>query len=60
MSRDVSADNAGYDIDPVIPEAKRNGGYCLSFIEGKGIRKSSNIVTVTRNEILIALSKPEE
>lgn len=58
--RDVSADNVGYDIESVIPEAKRHGGPCLRFIEVKGRQKGSTTVTVTRNEILTALNKPDE
>ena len=60
MPRDVSADNVGYDIESVIPESKRNGGHCLRFIEVKGRHKGSTTVTVTRNEILTALNKPDE
>ena len=58
--RDVSAENVGYDIESVIPESRRNGGHCLRFIEVKGRRKGSTTVTVTRNEILTALNKPDE
>lgn len=58
--RDVSADNVGYDIESVIPEDRRHGGPCLRFIEVKGRQKGSTTVTVTRNEILTALNKPEE
>lgn len=58
--RDVSAENVGYDIESVIPESRRNGGHCLRFVEVKGRRKGSTTVTVTRNEILTALNKPDE
>ena len=58
--RDVSAENVGYDIESVIPEARRHGGPCLRFIEVKGRQKGSTTVTVTRNEILTALNKPDE
>ena len=58
--RDVSADNVGYDIESVIPENRRHGGPCLRFIEVKGRQKGSTTVTVTRNEILTALNKPDE
>ena len=57
---DVSADNVGYDIESVIPEDCRHGGPCLRFIEVKGRQKGSTTVTVTRNEILTALNKPDE
>jgi hypothetical protein len=39
---------------------RRNNGPCLRFIEVKGRRKGSTTVTVTRNEILTALNKPDE
>ena len=58
--RDVSAENVGYDIESAIPEARRKGGPCLRFIEVKGRQKDSTTVTVTRNEILTALNKPDE
>ena len=58
--RDVSTENVGYDIESVIPEAQRKGGPCLRFIEVKGRQKGSTTVTVTRNEILTALNKPDE
>lgn len=58
--RDVSAENVGYDIESVIPEARRGGGPCLRFIEVKGRQKGSTTVTVSRNEILTALNKPDE
>ena len=57
---DVSAQNVGYDIESSIPLAWRDGTQCLRFIEVKGRRKGSTTVTVTRNEILTALNKPEE
>ena len=50
----------GYDIESVIPEEQRGRGPCLRFIEVKGRQKGSTTVTVTRNEILTALNKPEE
>ena len=58
--RDVSAENVGYDIESVIPENQRHGGPCLRFLEVKGRQKSATTVTVTRNEILTALNKPDE
>lgn len=60
LPRDVSAQNVGYDIESVIPEEQRGRGPCLRFIEVKGRQKGSTTVTVTRNEILTALNKPEE
>jgi len=38
----------------------RGEGPCLRFIEVKGRRKGSTTVTVTRNEIITALNKPDE
>lgn len=58
--RDVSTENVGYDIESAIPEARRKGGPCLRFIEVKGRQKGSTTITVTRNEILTALNKPNE
>lgn len=60
VPKDVSKQNVGYDIESVIPENQRKGGPCLRFIEVKGRRKGSTTVTVTRNEILTALNKPDE
>ena len=57
---DVSADKKGYDIESRIPDHMRGEGPCLRFIEVKGRRKGSTTVTVTRNEIITALNKPEE
>lgn len=53
--RDVSHDNLGYDIESFDP---RNGH--LRFIEVKGRRAGADTVTVTRNEILTALNRPEQ
>lgn len=58
--KDVSQQNVGYDIESVIPQSQRHGGPCLRFIEVKGRRAGSTTVTVTRNEILTALNKPDE
>lgn len=60
LPRDVSADCVGYDIESAIPVERRHGGPCLRFIEVKGRQKGSTTVTVTRNEILTALNKPDE
>ncbi|NWF79202.1 MAG: DUF3883 domain-containing protein [Chloroflexi bacterium] len=53
--RDVSAEKVGYDIESRIPGTGR-----LRFIEVKGRAEGATTVTVTRNEILVALNKPEE
>ncbi len=58
--QDVSARNVGYDIESTIPFERRGGGPCLRFVEVKGRQKGSTTVTVTKNEILTALNKPEE
>ncbi|AEE98000.1 helicase-related protein [Mahella australiensis] len=52
--RDVSADKCGYDI-----ESRAKGGG-LRFIEVKGRTAGSDTVTVTKNEILTALNKPDD
>ena len=60
LPRDVSMDKVGYDIESTIPEERRAGGSCLRFIEVKGRQKGATTVTVTRNEIITALNKPDE
>jgi len=52
--RDVSQDNCGYDIESRIPGTGR-----LRFIEVKGRIEGAETVTVTKNEVLTALNKPE-
>jgi hypothetical protein len=53
--RDVSDQNLGYDVESSIP----NTGL-LRFIEVKGRVRGAKIVTVTKNEILTGLNKPDE
>ncbi len=53
--KDVSDRNLGYDIESKIPDTGR-----LRFIEVKGRIEGSDTVTVTKNEILTALNKPED
>ncbi|MGH2344478.1 MAG: DUF3883 domain-containing protein, partial [Chloroflexota bacterium] len=53
--RDVSADKCGYDIESRIPNTGR-----LRFIEVKGRIADARTVTLTRNEILTALNKPDD
>jgi hypothetical protein len=53
--RDVSALKCGYDIESHVPGDGR-----LRFIEVKGRAVGATTVTVTRNEILTALNKPED
>jgi hypothetical protein len=53
--RDVSREKLGYDI-----ESKVGGTGRLRFIEVKGRAAGARVVTVTKNEILTALNKPED
>ncbi|MBW2031570.1 MAG: DUF3883 domain-containing protein, partial [Deltaproteobacteria bacterium] len=53
--RDVSQDNCGYDIESAIPDSGK-----LRFIEAKGRLQGAKTVTVTKNEILTALNKPDD
>jgi hypothetical protein len=53
--RDVSREKCGYDI-----ESKVQGDGKLRFIEVKGRVAGALTVTVTRNEILTALNKPDD
>jgi len=60
--KDVSAAKCGYDVESYVPEAMRQrvAAYALRMIEVKGRTKGSTTVTVSKNEILTALNKPEE
>ena len=51
---DVSRENRGYDIESRAGEGR------LRFIEVKGRVSGATTVTVTKNEILTALNKPDE
>ena len=53
--RDVSEDNFGYDVESKDKETGR-----LRMIEVKGRVKGAMTVTITRNEIVTALNKPED
>ncbi len=55
LPRDVSADKCGYDIESSIPGTGK-----LRFIEVKGRVIGAETVTVTRNEVLTALNKPDD
>ncbi|HLI32381.1 MAG TPA: helicase-related protein, partial [Solirubrobacteraceae bacterium] len=55
VPRDVSAEKCGYDIESSIPGTGK-----LRFLEVKGRVKDAATVTVTRNEILTALNKPDD
>jgi SNF2 family DNA or RNA helicase len=52
--QDISPENRGYDIESRVPETGR-----LRFIEVKGRIEGAETVTVTKNEILVALNQPE-
>lgn len=60
--RDVSAEKCGYDVESFVPTSKRPQarGNALRFIEVKGRQKGATTVTVSKNEILTALNRPEE
>ena len=58
--KDVSAEKCGYDIESLVPEKLRDNGNCLRFIEVKGRCAEADTVTVSKNEILTALNKPDE
>ena len=56
IPRDVSSEKCGYDIESGDP----TGASRLRFIEVKGRVQEAETVTVTKNEILTALNKPEQ
>jgi hypothetical protein len=55
VPRDVSDEKCGYDVESLIPGTGK-----LRFIEVKGRVTGAETVTVTKNEILTALNKPED
>jgi hypothetical protein len=56
----VSAEKLGYDIESRVPRTREDGARPpLRFIEVKGRAKGSATVTITRNEILCGLNRPE-
>jgi hypothetical protein len=55
LPRVVSAEKCGYDIESRVPGTGK-----LRFIEVKGRVKDSTTVTVTKNEILTGLNKPDD
>lgn len=55
VPKDVSAQKLGYDVESSIPGTGR-----LRFIEVKGRVDGADTVTVTKNEILTALNKPDD
>ena len=56
VPRDVSASKCGYDIESRDPTGEAR----LRFIEVKGRVQGADTVTITKNEILSALNKPEQ
>jgi hypothetical protein len=52
--RDVGAEKRGYDVESATGDGR------LRFIEVKGRAKGAREVTVTRNEVLTGLNKPDE
>ena len=55
LPRDVSSEKCGYDIESSIPGTGK-----LRFIEVKGRALGAETVTVTKNEILTGLNKPDD
>ena len=53
--RDCELEKRGYDIESRVPDT---GG--LRFLEVKGRRSDAQTITVTRNEILYSLNKPDD
>jgi len=53
--RDVSEQKLGYDIESSIPDTG-----LLRFLEVKGRVRTADTVTITKNEILTGLNKPDE
>jgi len=52
---DVSAENRGYDVESRVPNTGK-----LRFLEVKGRAVGANTLTLTRNEIMTALNKPDD
>ena len=53
--RDVSKDKCGYDVESRVPGTGK-----LRFIEVKGRKAGAETITVSKNEILTGLNKPDE
>jgi hypothetical protein len=54
VPRDVSAEKRGYDVESLTPVGR------LRFLEVKGRVAGARTVTITRNEVLTGLNKPEQ
>lgn len=60
VPRDVSAEKCGYDIESIASGATDDAVSHMRFIEVKGRHKdAAETVTVTRNEHLTALNRPD-
>lgn len=57
--RDRSADNCGYDIESVVPDELCAKGPALRMIEVKGRTAGATTVTVSHNEVMCALNRPD-
>ena len=55
IPRDRESERLGYDIESAVPGTGK-----LRFIEVKGRASGAGTVTVTRNEILYSLNKPDD
>ncbi len=60
LPTDVSGKKCGYDVESEIPKEARTGDNCLRFIEVKARAKGAATVTVSKNEILTGLNRPDE
>lgn len=61
VPKDVSGAKIGYDIESFVPVELRQGNEAaLRLIEVKGRQKGATTVTVSKNEILTALNRPED
>ena len=57
--RDRSAENCGYDIESVVPDELHAKGPALRMIEVKGRTAGATTVTVSHNEVMCALNRPD-
>jgi SNF2 family DNA or RNA helicase len=55
IPKDRESERLGYDIESIVPGTGK-----LRFIEVKGRISGANTVTVTKNEILTSLNKPDD
>jgi hypothetical protein len=55
VPKNISNEKRGYDIESAMPGTGR-----LRFIEVKGRAKDASTVTITKNEILTGLNKPDD